>query len=204
MKDLVKLYNEKMYASSYGLCLQQNFLSKLCSADIKITPQTLRNWEISNLLTPPLRRGQSGGGMKVEYSNFSLAEAFAVYNLTNSFLTFELAETKVKSPKYSLLHVEMARRFFCKKKYTVPNFPKLPPITYSIHYIKMGMEENFSELPNFDYCIENAKFHLISPTNINYDAEELAKYLFFQSLYSTWFIAIIKGCKKFFPTLELC
>ena len=204
MKNLVYVYIDQhppLNDTLYSLLSQQEFLKRLSDNSINITSQTLRNWEQRNLLTPQLRSGLPGKkGLRIAYSEFALAEAFAVYSLTNSKLSFELLSNYVLFPKYSLLHVEMARRAFCKSGYAIPNFPKPPEGSYTIRY--PSQEELFKALPPFSFIFENGKWQVTLPQAMS--STELAKYLFFQGLYSAWFFALQKGCKIFFASKEKC
>ena len=199
--DLIKAYNENLYKSDYKWCSQNDFLAKLTSVDIKVTSQTLRNWETHNLLTSPRRVGQAKG-LRVEYCEFALSEAFAAYCLTNSVLTFDMNGEKIQFPKYSLLHIELARRTFCKAKYEVTNFPKPPLVSYKIGYERHNPKTIFTSLPNFNFKVENGEVKMTLPLNIGHDIEGLTEYLFFQSLYSTWYMAIKKGCEKLLRDYE--
>ena len=200
MKNLIYVYNDQhpsLSGFSYSLISQQQFLKRLSDNNINITSQTLRNWEQHNLLTPQSRSGQlEKRGLRVAYSEFSLAEAFAVYNLTNAKLTFETIGKEVLFPKYSLLHVEMARRAFCESRYIIPNFPKPPEGTYIIRYHNPSQEELFKTLPPFSFIFENGQWQVTMPQVMS--SNELAEYLFFQGLYGAWFFAMKKGCELFF------
>ena len=206
MKNLVRVYNDQnssLNDDSYPLLSQQAFLKRLSDCGINITSQTLRNWEQHNLLTPQSRSGQpEKKGLRVSYSEFALAEAFAVYSLSNSKLSFELVDNDVPFPKYSLLHVEMARRAFCKAGYTIPNFPKPPKSSYTVRYLNSGQEELFKALPPFSFSFENGQWQVTMSQGMS--STELAKYLFFQGLYSAWLSALQKGCKLFFASKEKC
>ena len=196
MKNLVHILNE-LYETrhSYSLISQQNFIKRLAGEGINITAQTLRAWEQHNLITPPNRSGQpEKKGLRVNYCEFALAEGFAVSKLANSTLSFKCVDTDVTFPKYSLLHLEMARRAFLSARYTIPNFPKPPEITYKIMY--QHHEELFKDLPTPSFKFDGLRWQLTMSKEMTGD--ELAKYLFFQSLYSSWFFAVNKGCELFF------
>ena len=206
MKNLIHVYNDQHFSlndDSYSLLSQQEFLKRLADRGINITSQTLRNWEQHNLLTPQSRSGQpEKKGLRVSYSEFALAEAFAIYSLSNSKLSFELVGYDVPFPKYSLLHIEMARRAFCKAGYTVPNFPKPPTSSYSVRYLNLSQEELFKALPPFSFIFENGQWQVTMTQAMS--STELVKYLFFQGLYSAWLSALQKGCKLFFASKEKC
>ena len=198
---LIKACNEILYKSDYKWCSQNDFLAKLASVEIEVTSQTLRNWETHNLLTLPRRVGQAKG-LRVEYCEFALVEAFAAYCLTNSVLTVDMNGEKIPFPKYSLLHIELARRTFCKAKYNVANFPKPPLASYEIGYKWHNPEPIFTNLPNFNFKVENGEVKMTLPLNMGNDVEGLTEYLFFQSLYNTWYMAIKKGCEKLLRDYE--
>lgn len=193
--DLVKVYNETLYKSEYRWGSQDDFLKQLANVDIKVTSQTLRNWETRNLIMSPRRIGQAKG-LRVEYCDFSLAEAFAAYCLSNSVLKFDMNGEDIPLPKYSLLHIELARRFFCKSKYKIENFPKPPLATYEIGYNRHNPKTIFGDLPNFNFTIEQDEVKLALPLNIGSDVNSLTKYLLLQSLYASWYMAIQTGCEK--------
>ena len=200
MKNLVHVYNNQhshLNDYAYSLLPQRAFLQRLSDCGIIITSQTLRNWEQNNLLTPQLRSGQpEKRGLRVAYSEFALAEAFTVYSLSNSKLSFNLADNYVPFPKYSLLHIEMARRAFCESRCTIPNFPKPPESSYTIRYRNPLHEELFKALPPFNFIFKKEHWKVTIPQIMSCD--EIAKCLFFQGLYSAWFFAMNKGCESFF------
>ena len=200
MKNLVHIYNEQAYKrSSYSPIFQRDFLDRLSDHDINITSQTLRNWQRNNLLTILSRSGQSGKkGLQVVYSEFALTEAFAVYSLVSAKLLFKLNGNDIPFPKYSLLHVEMARRAFCQSRYSIPNFPNPPEESYSVMYPNTNREELFKDLPPFGFALENDQRHSNVPLIMN--SAELDKLLFFQGLYGAWFSAVKKGCETFFSS----
>ena len=208
MTQLVSAYNERFNRNeflfenrensqpTYRWISQQAFLDKLKNVGIDITSQTLRNWDKLNLITHPRKPDrQKSKELRVEYCEFALAEAFAVFQLTKAQVYVDVADTNVFLPKFSLLHMEIARLIFCKSYGFVHGFIKPPEDTYRVYYEDAEALHLLNDLPpvsfNFKGCIDQAAL----PTADNF--EDLTKQLFFQTLYSAWFLALKQGCEIF-------
>lgn len=177
----------------YDLLSQQEILNRLKNADIDITTQSLRNWELRNLITPAYRTGiKKYRGLRVLYNEFSLAESLAVYYM-NTTRHFD-DEVMSKIPKYSLSQIEIARQQFCKEHYTIAGYPEPDAITYDIIYESQNTEQY---LPTEVALTENNTWDM--KTEINgtlYDVMAKSNY---DALFITWMFFLQKGCDTFFP-----
>lgn len=196
---LAKLAYDAMYNSEYVWDSQEGFLNKLSAVDIKITAETLRNWERKGLITPPRRSGQSKG-RRVEYSDYALAETFAVYNLTGAQLSFQISELNLSVPKFTLAQLAVARNVLLKHNYYVPHFPKPPKASGSTGYFDftaVGLFDAYDKFPPIEFSI-NSDGTIIknTPEIVKVDLSDYVLNQIIQSTYISWFYALSLGCKK--------
>ena len=68
--------------TEYELIMQSELVERLHQEGMKITSQTLRNWEKNELIVPPVRKDNHVSGRSSFYYDYVLAECYAVYNLS--------------------------------------------------------------------------------------------------------------------------
>lgn len=171
---------------------QERFLKELKQvAEIDITAQTLRNWERHNLITPPDRKIHSEdrrAGRSAEYYRSALAEAYAVYKLTKEGLT--LPQDQMLLPKFSLVHVAIAREVFYKAGYYIPKFP--PPFDKKAKVNQIPSEN----VPAINFVIKNGRITTNEVSKEWKSPDQYLKYIFYQQLYAAWYYSLSEGCEK--------
>jgi len=177
----------------YDLLSQQDILNRLKSVGIYMTDQSLRNWESRNLITPAYRTGiKEYHGLRVLYSQFSLAESLAVYYMS-TIRHFD-DEIMSKVPRYSLSQIETARQQFCKEHYTVAGYPEPDAITYNIAYKPQNTEQYF---PTEIALTENNTWDM--KTEISGTLQDIMVKSSYDALFITWMFFLRMGCDTFFP-----
>ena len=185
----------------YPYLPQPTVLGELAKAGVEITSQTLRNWEKYDLLIPPRRSGQLGG-RKSEYCEFSLAEAFAAYKLTQSNFDLRISNSSISLPKFSLAQLSLARKKNWEVGNFVPYYPNPPKYGEGVRHYNDPFSDDAElqkNLPDPNFRIRNKKIEPVvhKKADIGKNIEEILQYNFFQSLYIAWFYALCLGCEKF-------
>jgi len=177
---------------------QPELLLRLADHNISITSQTLRNWEKNALIIPP-KRGGKRGGRTSDYCEFVLAEAFAVYTLTQAEIPLHISGTEVQLPKFSLLHLSIAREQVRKANCLVPNFPAPPFDSVGGVLQKYDTTEFKESLPKPDFSVLKSGKLSVNAAHklVECDIATHFQYHFFQTLYISWFNAVSQGCDVF-------
>lgn len=176
----------------YKELLQPELMERLAEAGIKVTTQTLRNWERSGLIIPPRREG-GRGGKKSLYCEYVLAECYAANMLLQEKL---IVGTGVVLPRVSAEALSKAREF-CR--YYPQQYP-CPPRDQHIYYHGMNnsgtkvaiINETIKRLPADYQAIPAA-----GEVKAFKDYEEKMIHYYSEFLQLLWFRFITEGCEQF-------
>lgn len=171
--------------TDYGLIKQSELVERLHQKGIRVTSQTLRNWEKNELMIPPVRKGNNVSGRSAVYYDYVLAECYAVYNLSRGF---EFSPNYPPMPKFSMDNMRIGRNgFLCDYGGVLPHYPEAP---VNVSPIRKGFarksKEDMMELIDkidLDDFWDNQSVHI----------EKEYKSFLVQG----WKIALSKGCDKF-------
>jgi hypothetical protein len=195
MSDAMNIFEEK---SRYEELSQPELMERLEEADIKVTTQTLRNWERSHLIIPPRREG-GRGGKKSFYCEYVLAECYAANTLLQEKA---FVGKNIPLPRISAEALSQARKF-CKY---YPNQYPCPPIDKHLYY--HGQNETGTKVIITDDGIRKVPgdYNALpaddedQPIFGNY--EEKLIYHYSQFLQLIWFRCITEGCEKFLQSYK--
>lgn len=177
----------------YEELLQPELMERLAEAGIKVTTQTLRNWERSGLIIPPRREG-GRGGKKSFYSEYVLAECYAANMLLQEKL---IVGTGIVLPRVSAESLSKARK---SCRYYPLQYP-CPPRDQHIYYYDQKnnsktqvaiRNETIKKIPaDYQAVPEQGGMEAFK----NYEEKMIHYYSEFLQL--LWFRFITEGCEQF-------
>ena len=186
--------NYQENSSQYDQITQSELLNRLEAVGISVTPQTIRNWEKARLIIPPYRSGQRGGRI-TEYSEFVLAEVYAIYHLMQGYVIVD----NFPLPKLTMMHLALARQL--QIGYRPDDYPK-PPTDKFIYYTSSDPQK--SVIPNMKMVIYDEQTPgYIGDDNLRDAIDDLPNkkrelsHIFINILEKAWRCAIDDGCKQF-------
>ena len=179
------LYDENAYAK----ITPAEILERLEHAGIRVTSQTLRNWEKYGLITPAVRKNNKLRGRSAFYYEYVLAECYAVYQLSHGV---EFSRTMPPVPKFSMAHIQIARQIFYEQYAgRIRGYPPAP---------KQFAPELNNNFPNYDFSSRKRSF-FISENRNDYIVTSMGETIM-DLLANAWIVVLTAGCEKFLRTYK--
>ncbi|MBE6106935.1 hypothetical protein [Anaerovibrio lipolyticus] len=170
--------------TEYELITQSELVERLHQEGMKITSQTLRNWEKNELIVPPVRKDNHVSGRSAFYYDYVLAECYAVYNLSRGL---DFSPNFPSMPKFSMDNIKIGRNGFLFHHFgLLSGYPEAPTNVLPLKQVS-------------DPDRRKEVFELIDKCGKDVYEKQLMGLEKAVMLFLTqgWMIALEEGCDKF-------